>query len=173
MERGASIWSLFCTVSWKSTRRAESQLVKTSSRISQLHHYSRWVFGFSVKFQNKISEHGVENKIIKAQNFWLPKPRIKTMFIICTEKQCVIHRESVPEEKQRTVNSRHRCWKCYRSGFWQQSHNLKRKTVGCFAWQCSHSFHKDSEALPTTLQQDDCQHTAFLTWLWQQIFSVL
>jgi hypothetical protein len=33
---------------------------------SQLHHYSRRVFGFSANFQNKISEHGVENKIIKA-----------------------------------------------------------------------------------------------------------
>ena len=103
LERGRSIWSLFCTVSRKSKRRTESQLVKTSSRISQLHHYSRWVFGFSVKFQNKISEHGVENKIIKAQTFWLQKSRIKTMFIICNEKQCVTHRESVPEGK--TKNS--------------------------------------------------------------------
>jgi hypothetical protein len=41
----------------------------------------------------------VENKITKAQNFLLQKPRIKTMFIICTEKQCVTHRESVPEGK--------------------------------------------------------------------------
>jgi hypothetical protein len=53
----------------------------------------------SVKFQNKISEHGAENKIIKAQNFLLQKPQIKTMFIISNEKQCVIHRESVPEGK--------------------------------------------------------------------------
>ena len=48
--------------------------------------------------------YGVENKIIKAQNFYLQKPRTKTMFITCTEKQNVIHRECAPEGK--TKNSK-------------------------------------------------------------------
>ena len=98
------IYLKFVLESHRRAQGEESQFAKTTSRISQLHHYSRWVFGFSVKFQNKITRYGTENKTIKAQNFWLQKPRIKTMFIICTEKQCVTYRESVSGGK--TKNSK-------------------------------------------------------------------
>lgn len=155
-ERLRSVWGWFHIVSQMSNRRTDSTSEGLIQFCQTLNHY-RWVLAVSVQFWNRMSEHGVLNKIItKTPKFQLHKWRIKmiTFFInwawstmnLCLKEKMV----SSTNMLDRLLNG-YAEWGC---------NSRVRLFVPC-TWQYPCLFCHDSEAGPSKSSMVGINHPPY------------